>query len=78
MESRDAEVPIPGDDAVGYPRTLGFERLKHQVKPDSQVSENAIMIVGVAVSCVQGRSRSPHEHRVGNQLLQKRRGFQHG
>jgi len=34
------------------------------------------MIVGVPVTCVQGRSRASHENRIGNHLLQARRGLQ--
>jgi hypothetical protein len=73
-----AEDDFSWDYPVGHPLALGFKSLEHDVEPVPQSRENVIMIVGVPVTCIQGRGRPSHENRVGNYLLQARSGLQDG
>ena len=40
-----------------------------------QIGEDVIMVKGVAVTGVERRSRTPHQHGVGHDLLQSSSGY---
>lgn len=75
--SMSTEDDLPRRHPVRHPLTFGLERFQHDVEPVAQIRDDAVVVVRVPVTRVEGSRGAANENRIRDKLLQSCSGLQH-